>query len=401
MKRLVNYLIALSGGGLSVYLFLRFLTLQSGAEASKGICKAVFGYSCDPVLVGSGAVVFGLPWAAWGIIYFGMLFVLMALSDFLPDSFSKSGKSATLIVLLGGNLISLFLIGMMVSGLAPICLLCLIIHLLDLLLFWIYFRYSHTTLRELFKQFFAGMRFLITGQGANPEQGKWHLAVFLIPLLFGLTIYQRLAFPISHVVPGGVLEPTFDLLAEYQHTPIADLTISDRDAKLGPDTALFKMVVFSDFECPYCASFAQKAKAWVAKYPNRFQLIFKHFPLSSTCNPVMEDDMHPNACEAARVSQAALRQNRFWEMHDLLFENEVSEELYLKWASDLGMNPEQFQADVSGQDGLDKILDDVAMGNVFGVEGTPSVFLNGRKLSEIQPQNIEVLLDNLMRMTQE
>jgi protein-disulfide isomerase len=97
--------------------------------------------------------------------------------------------------------------------------------------------------------------------------------------------------------------------------------------------------------------------------------------------------MHSKAQAAHEAAEAANQQGKFWEMHDLIFENqrEMSPENYLRYATELGLDVEKFKSDLTSKDVKTRIEDDLKMAVSLGVTGTPSFFINGRFLSGAQP----------------
>lgn len=143
---------------------------------------------------------------------------------------------------------------------------------------------------------------------------------------------------------------------------------------LGEADAPVTIAIFDDFECPYCAKSVPLVKQVLDKYPGRVKLVFKNFPLSS----------HRNARNAAVTALAANRQGKFWELHDLLFENYNS--LNPKKIADLaaltGLDMAQLQKDLADPQ-LNALLNrDVSEGTAIGVRGTPTIYINGRLLPE-------------------
>jgi protein-disulfide isomerase len=139
----------------------------------------------------------------------------------------------------------------------------------------------------------------------------------------------------------------------------------------GPANAVLTLVEFSDFQCPYCLLAVAKLNAVLEAYPGKIKLIFKQFPL----------DMHSQAALAAAAAIAAHRQGKFWPMHDGLFAHrrELSRPMILAVARAAGLDMQRFQADLDSADTRKTVARDMEDGNRAGVEGTPSVFINGRK----------------------
>ena len=139
----------------------------------------------------------------------------------------------------------------------------------------------------------------------------------------------------------------------------------------GPANAALTIVEFSDFQCPYCSQAVAKLDAVLDAYPGKVKLIFKQFPL----------DTHPQASLAAAAALAAHQQGKFWPMHDALFAHrrDLSRPSILTLARGAGLDMKRFEADLDSAETKKTIARDVEDGDRAGVEGTPSVFINGRK----------------------
>lgn len=148
----------------------------------------------------------------------------------------------------------------------------------------------------------------------------------------------------------------------------------------GPSDAPVEIVVFDDFECPYCAKAAPLLKQAQSLYPDKTKLIFKNFPLP----------FHKNAKPAALAGLAAERQGRFWQLHDLMFANQksLSGLKIRELAGQIGLDMALFDKDMADPALQAKIQSDLQEGQRIGVSGTPSIYINGR---QIQPQGIEAL----------
>ncbi len=145
----------------------------------------------------------------------------------------------------------------------------------------------------------------------------------------------------------------------------------------GKADAPVQIVVFSDFECPFCSRVNPSIDQLKKAYGDKISVSFKHFPLS----------FHPNAKPASVASLAAHRQGKFWEMHDKLFENQraLSREDFLRYAKELQLDVEKFEKDLDDP-ALDGWVDsDIRQGGSVGVRGTPATFVNGRLVSGAQP----------------
>ncbi len=143
----------------------------------------------------------------------------------------------------------------------------------------------------------------------------------------------------------------------------------------GPEKAAVTIVEFSDLQCPYCSQFAPTLDSLSHVYPNDVRVVFKHFPLS----------FHPQARPAAAAAIAAGRQGKFFEFRYKVAPHfrDLKDSLYLAVAKDIGLDLERFKKDMALSPEVSKLLDeDTELGRKIGVEGTPTIFINGRLAQE-------------------
>lgn len=136
-----------------------------------------------------------------------------------------------------------------------------------------------------------------------------------------------------------------------------------------------EVLEYADFQCPACGQFFPLVQQVKAKYKDTVKFTFRHFPL---------DNIHPNARSAARAAEAAGNQGKFFEMHDLLFENQnawaqTTEPLtfFSNYARQLSLDEAKFKADYASATTNDIINADLNEGKQKGVTGTPSFYING------------------------
>ncbi|MFL5439118.1 MAG: DsbA family protein [Myxococcales bacterium] len=146
---------------------------------------------------------------------------------------------------------------------------------------------------------------------------------------------------------------------------------------LGPKNAAVTIVEWSDFQCPYCGRVEPTLQQVREEYKGKVRLAWKNQPLS----------FHPNAMPAAEAAMAADEQGKFWEFHDALFkrQNELGPALYDEVAKQVGLDMEKFHASIQGHKHLAQIKADMAAGSAVGADGTPTFFINGKKLVGAMP----------------
>ncbi|HLX69086.1 MAG TPA: DsbA family protein [Verrucomicrobiae bacterium] len=150
------------------------------------------------------------------------------------------------------------------------------------------------------------------------------------------------------------------------------LPIEGHDHIQGSIKAPVALVEYGDYECPYCGQAYPIVKAVQKRLGNRLCFAFRNFPLAN---------MHPHAEHAAEAAEAAAAQGRFWEMHDLLYENQVAlDDADLEeYASTLGLDSQRLMEEVRSGAHTARIREDFRGGARNGVNGTPTFFINGER----------------------
>ena len=148
--------------------------------------------------------------------------------------------------------------------------------------------------------------------------------------------------------------------------------VTETDHALGPPGAPVTLVEYGDYECPDCLNAFPIIKRLIDDFGPRLRFVFRNFPLSN---------VHPHASVAAQAAEAAAAQGKFWEMHDLLYENQkdLADIEMTRLALRLGLEPYRFNADLSGERYAKRVASDYASGVASGVTGTPTFFINGHR----------------------
>jgi protein-disulfide isomerase len=151
---------------------------------------------------------------------------------------------------------------------------------------------------------------------------------------------------------------------------------------VGPETAPVVLEEFGDFQCPPCGRMHPVIEQLKKDYGGRLRFVFRHYPLQQ---------IHKNAFTAARAAEAAGMQGKFWEMHDLIFDNQTQwaespepRPIFADYAKRLGLNVEKFRADSESPAAAERVMADYQRGTSMGVGGTPTFFVNGRELPGVQ-----------------
>jgi protein-disulfide isomerase len=154
---------------------------------------------------------------------------------------------------------------------------------------------------------------------------------------------------------------------------------------------------FGDFECPPCGIFHPILQQMEQEFGDKLQVTFREFPLVTT---------HQHALAAASAAEAAGLQNKFWEMHDLLYDHQADwkkefdvRPIFEAYAKQIGLDVDRYKRDVNGDLVAQRIFQDGKRGHSLGVKGTPTVFLNGREVpfENLLAEKLRVVIQDALR----
>jgi len=158
----------------------------------------------------------------------------------------------------------------------------------------------------------------------------------------------------------------------HEHAPVLTLPVGSRDHSEGPADAAVTLVEYGDYECPHCGMAYPIIKEVQRRMGKQLRFVFRNFPIP---------DNHPHAIHAAEAAEAAGAQDRFWPMHDVLYEHQqkLRDRDLVEHAQALGLDAERFQRELVAHVHLPRVQEDVTSGVESGVRGTPTFFINGAK----------------------
>lgn len=165
--------------------------------------------------------------------------------------------------------------------------------------------------------------------------------------------------------------------------------VSQKDNLQGGAAASIDLVEYGDYQCQHCGTAYPIVKSIQKKMGDKLKFVFRNFPLA---------EEHPNATNAAIATEAAARQGKFWEMHDILFghQSQLDKASLNRYAKKIGLDVKRFELDFDKQDIQNKVASDFESGVRSGVNGTPTFFINGKKYNDSWDEG--VLLDHLLAL---
>jgi protein-disulfide isomerase len=215
------------------------------------------------------------------------------------------------------------------------------------------------------------------------------IVTVIVLALLGAFVYRVVYF--SEQIRSGEIDASsfsfgtsFTTTESLSGSPIIDgdfdLVTLD-DPSLGLRGAPVTIVEFADFGCPYSRESSFVMRELASLYPEKIHYIYRDFPIT---------ELHPIAQRAAEAGECAKDQNKFWEFHDKMYQNQalLSEEVFGEFAQQLNMNVTQFDSCMASGRHTQEVLDDYTDGVGAGVRGTPTFFINGNKIPGAIPADI-------------
>jgi len=158
----------------------------------------------------------------------------------------------------------------------------------------------------------------------------------------------------------------------------------------GPKEAPVTIVEFSDYQCPFCAQADALIEEVLADYPNDVRFVYKQFPLTT---------IHPNAMPASKAALAAGKQGKYWEMHKILFQNSraLGPEQLKQYAQQAGLDVAKWEADMNSPEIAEQVNAEMREAQAAEVRGTPSIFVNGKRLMNRSKDGFKVMIDEALK----
>jgi protein-disulfide isomerase/uncharacterized membrane protein len=391
--------LCLAGAVLSFVLLKQHLTNISTGFEEKSFCNINEVINCDLVDASPYSQIKGIPVSGLSVLFYFILasLVIVSLVKSNPAPLAFGGLLIVLSVLA-----SVYMAYLSFGVLKLACLFCIGLYAINLALLAVFpFSLAKCPKQALhlvceqFKTriqsigFYALISLVVMAWGSyylvgrvNASEQEWALK-------------KRLSTKTNQLKNDIPVEELVQMF--FDQKPI-DITPSNPLVKGNPN-AKVKIVEFSDFECPYCQRAANVFKSLLEKYKDDVAFYFVNYPLDKACNANMQRDLHKSACMAAYASVCAQEQNKFWDYHDLLFVNQgkFSDDNLKSYANQTGLDENKFNSCLSSAKTKSWIKSDIELGQKAGIQGTPAVFLNGRKLNGWNdPEVLETIIQEAL-----
>jgi protein-disulfide isomerase/uncharacterized membrane protein len=369
------------GAALAFYATTLTFNIESQGLVEASGCSLSDFINCDVANASSYAKMFGVPVAWWGFLFYAFA-GLSAL--FAVTSQSKSGSApfvaASFILGLFAVLFT-FVKAYHLYSLGVLCIVCVGMYVANFgtaIALGLGLGYGPAKWGSFFSDYISGLKGNVEGLGFSPQIVKVGIVGALV---FGVGFAGALNHHRDLTGTTG-----FDLdaaVAAHFRQQAITVNTNENAAVWGNEDADITIVEFADFQCPACRESAFHLRPALFEFQDDVKLVFMNYPLDSNYNTSMQAQLHAMAGPAAMAGVCATEFGDFWGYHDAIFKDQavLSNQLLMQSAEDLGWNTQDFAACMVRDDVRARVLSDLLMGQETQLGSTPTLFLNGRKLS--------------------
>ncbi|MCT4641638.1 MAG: thioredoxin domain-containing protein [Bacteriovoracaceae bacterium] len=336
----------------SIYLTKHFyqVNFPTGFGSADSLCSGTGFWSCNKATTSAFGSFFNIPTSFFGIVI--SVFVLIG-GIFPSEKFERTNKFLSLINAIG----CIILLAYSLIALSGLCQFCTLYYVLSFISFFLFYKFS-------------GLNF-----GIEPKYLGVMFVVVLIPSIFLNSYYA------GKEATKKNLSNQYIKQFEGLNT-IGDPIIPSKYNLTNNDysSAKIKLVVFSDFQCPFCQVVSDQMHELIQEFPNDISIQYMFYPLDASCNKNIKGRFHESACAAAYL--AACDQSKFAQIHDFIFKHQkdLNSENLKKWEKDFGLNG------CFNNENLKAIVkSNIDTGEQYKVKSTPTIIINGKKIEGTIP----------------
>lgn len=377
-------IVCLVGATLAVLATTQHLRILAEGFEDPSFCVISDTINCDLVSGSTYSELWGIPVSWWGTIYY----TLLALMCFFA-AFSQKERRATVSIAwfmtLAGIPYCIALAYIAVVVLGAICIECFGMYAVTFFAAIALFFALKIPVRRAVPYI---LDYAVASFGGKNRLGFKHAAwkhVIIIGIVFGIGWIAMLQIQSEETGSYRSKASPDELLRAHYAQPAYPVDVQPNWIVWGNPQAKVKLVEFSEFQCPFCRVSAFTVKPYLHQFRNDIAYYFVAYPLDSSCNPAVSQPMHPLACYLARASICAKKFGDFWGYHDELFRNQ--KRLSKKLALDIGekkygWNRNEFQQCIDSPETERELSAEIAAGQRVRLKGTPSLFLDGRRIKD-------------------
>ena len=371
-------LVCAVGFGIAVTILYVHGQIDRLGDGYTSFCSVNESINCDRVLSSSYAKLAGIPVAWFALAAYAGMAGLFAAGARSRDDDSRSRLLALGAVGVTGALVfSAYMAVIAGVRLETLCLLCMGLYAVSIV---------NAGLVA------AAVRTLLAAGMPSPLPARTALAIFFASIAAVVALawftWPRTTAPLSATIRNAedVRNSDPDFYKWFTGLPKTDVASLVRDgqvADLGRDKVV--IVDFFDLECGHCRKNFLLTKELMANRAGQVQMVHRHFPLDATCNDIVPQTIHPNACRAAEAVECAGLQGKRDEMLDILFANQgqLLAENLTRLAGKIGLDKDAMQRCLDQHTTLPTVLGDARAGARLNITSTPTVYVGGRRISGV------------------
>ena len=426
-QRVVLLILSLAGYALSLFTVIEHFDYQQGGQGM-ALCSISSLVNCKATLTSPIAEIFGIPLGVFGMIFYGFLSLLIPLSE-SGAVLLKGDKKATSVdgktVFFFATLASFFSLALLaysLIGLGTICPLCAGTYLVNFIMFALLFVSYKASIVTALQE---GVKSIVAVLKISPEvSAKSLLSITAITSIL-LILYSPVSplllkwttpLPKEHGTQAPEHRSDEEILALWKSQAVRELSVrrgalADADFIQGSEFAPVTLVEYSDFECPFCQVFSEELEKileiYEKQYPNKIRFVFKNFPLDSSCNRAIKGSAHQHACQAAEFARCAGEQGKFQSATKFLFTEALNsrarkeekitsqefEAAITDYIKEAGLDAEAINTCRTSDRHMNAIKTDIEEGIKLDLQGTPTVYINGRMLNAESFSELITMLD--------
>jgi len=372
-KKYLAYTLILATIGFLISLLLAKVGINLVNDPSfKSFCNINASFNCDAVALSKYSSHFGIPNFAYGIGYYFIIIIFISYILYKNNKFLPNILVYVFWMSLGSLVVSLYLFIISHLLIKTLCVLCMLIYFVNIMMFLVAFMSEKWSILNMYNKLVADIKLYFSSGGRT-----FIFILILLNVIGALYYFNSNPIIVNKASAEGNTSPTQQ--EEYN----IDYTKANQD-RLVLGTAVeptITILVFTDYECSHCSIASQELNKLLKLNPD-IRVIFKDYPLDQTCNQRMRRPFHQYACKASLSARCAAEQGKFWEYHDLLFanQNSIDNAKLRDIANQLNLDMNKFNECVKSEKYINNIITDIDEGAALGLEGTPTFYIEGKKI---------------------
>jgi protein-disulfide isomerase/uncharacterized membrane protein len=412
MKKFVYVISGLSVAGAFIAGVLAFQHYSPDNPVSQLFCGGGIASPCRTLSQTAYSTLFGIPVAFYGLVFYLLALFVVLIADYAEGRYYAYSVAALLPLTAAAVAADVVLGSLLVYTRLP-CFLCMATYPINLGMLAaaiIWYRKlkteEHLTLPSLYRELFAP-------EQASPDRKAFYasfvLFAFFLPFcIISTSVIMELKSAARPADDRGLFgRQIAAYIADYYRQPKENIQFPGTGMVVGNHDAKLTIVVFTDFLCSFCDRFYQVEETLLSKYGRKIKIVYYNYPLDRTCNPALSRTVYRNSCIAARALLAASEAGilaPYMKKHFSLYHKIAHsygartplEVLDLMDAGDRnGIEPGNFRKMMDSPKTAQLLDADIRLADKLGVNGTPTVYINNRKIDGYRPAEVLEAIINL------